>query len=163
MDDIRDVKPPIDLPDWSWALWVLAAIAAIAVAYFFLKRKRPATAAVLPAAAMLSAWDIANRQLEELAHEQYPQKAMFKAFYIALSDIVRRYLENRFHIKAPEMTTEEFLNLAKSSEALNTEQKEFLRDFLNGCDLVKFAKHVPSINDAWANFNRARKLIDETK
>ncbi|MBI4309916.1 MAG: hypothetical protein HY591_06255, partial [Candidatus Omnitrophica bacterium] len=76
---------------------------------------------------------------------------------------VRHYLEDRFQIKAPEMTTEEFLNLVKTSPALKEEHKRILRDFLNGCDMVKFARHEPTVEEAQANFDLARQLIEETR
>ena len=163
MNDIKDVKPPIDMPmDWWGILWVVLAAAVIAAAgYFFFKYRKPATIAAAPVLPR-SAWEIAHDQLEKLSHKHYPEQGMFKVFYIELSDIVRHYLENRFQIKAPEMTTEEFLNFVKTSPDLRADHKEILKDFLNGCDMVKFAKHVPSVNEAQANFELAKKLIEET-
>ena len=101
--------------------------------------------------------------MEELARQHYPEEGKFKLFYSGLSDIVRHYLEDQIHIKAPEMTTEEFLNSLKNSSALKFEHKQVLKDFLNGCDMVKFAKYRPDAHDAQANFNLAKKLIEETK
>ena len=61
--------------------------------------------------------------------------------------VVRQYLENRFGLQAPEMTTEEFLHIAASvpvdDSTLLQDHREPLRDFLTECDLVKFAKYGP--------------------
>jgi len=80
-----------------------------------------------------------------------------------VSDITRLYMENRFNIHAPHMTTEEFLYYLGVSGHLNDTQKSSLKDFLNSCDMVKFAKYAPTIKEALNNFGCAQKLIDETK
>ena len=82
---------------------------------------------------------------------------------VELSDIVRRYLENRFNLRAPEMTTEEFLNGVKDNKALSYEHKSLLREFLLHCDLVKFAKYEPPEKEADLSFKSAKELIDQTK
>lgn len=162
MNDIRDIKLPIEIPLFIWIL-LLLAIAGIlaAVAYFLLRRKKIVPPSVITPAR--SPWEIANERLQELARRHYPESGEFKLFYSGLSDIVRHYLEDQFQIKAPEMTTEEFLNSLKNSSALKPEHKQVLKDFLNGCDMVKFAKYQPDASDAQANFNLAKKLIEETK
>jgi hypothetical protein len=158
MDDIRDVKPPIETPLWVWLLIALAVCAVAAAIYVFLRnRKKTIPAVIRPA------WDTAFARLNDLSGKQYPQKGMFKSFYSELSAIVRHYLEDRFQINAPEMTTEEFLNYVKSTASLTDEQKKALKDFLNGSDMVKFAKHEPSVSEAQANFDLAHKLVVETK
>ncbi len=95
--------------------------------------------------------------------KDYIRKGKTKAYYIELSDIMRRYLENRFNIRAPEMTTEEFLIKVKEDSVLSLEHKGLLRDFLLNCDLVKFAKYQPAEQEAGLSFASAKKLIDQTK
>ena len=53
--------------------------------------------------------------------------------------IIRRYLEDRFELRAPELTTEEFLTVAGTPVLLSHEHQKLLRDFLRQADLVKFA------------------------
>ncbi len=62
-----------------------------------------------------------------------------ESFFVAISAIVRRYLEDRFDLRAPELTTEEFLALAGSASSLSHDHQHLLRDFLRQADLVKFA------------------------
>lgn len=162
MDDIKDIRLPVEFPLWGWLLIGLG-IAVIVTALFFwlLKNKKP-KAILVPAVPARPPSEIALEQLEDLHHKHYPTAGLFREFYGVLSDIVRHYLENQFGIKAPEMTTEEFLVFAQNSTLLTDAQKQFLKDFLNGCDLVKFAKHLPTVNEAQANFDLAKKLITET-
>jgi hypothetical protein len=56
---------------------------------------------------------------------------------------VRRFLEDRFGLHAPELTTDEFLEVAAGSPDLTAADRRFLRDFLTNADRVKFARHVP--------------------
>ena len=163
MNDIKDVKPPIDLPGNYWWLFIVAAILLAGVILYFYWRKQSQTsthpAVEIP---LRPSWEIAFERLQELEKKNYPAQGLFKPFYSSLSDIVRHYLEDRFQIKAPEMTTEEFLIYVRHASALNDEQKAGLRNFLNGCDMVKFAKFEPSAHDATANFQLAKKLVEET-
>ncbi len=64
-------------------------------------------------------------------------------FCIAVSDTVRQYLEERFNFHAPERTTEEFLHELKATDLLLPDQKQSLGEFLNVCDMVKFARYEP--------------------
>jgi len=38
-----------------------------------------------------------------------------------------------------------------------------MEEFLNACDLVKFAKYAPRKNETEAVFDGAKKFIEETK
>ena len=53
-----------------------------------------------------------------------------------LSDVVRTYLENRFDMRAPELTTEEFLESVSDSPDLTRDHQTLLRQFLRQADLV---------------------------
>ena len=66
-----------------------------------------------------------------------------KPFCILVSDTIRFYLEECFDFRAPERTTEEFLHELQDTDLLTAEQKERLGEFLESCDLVKFAKYEP--------------------
>ncbi len=164
MDDIRDVKPPIDMPvDFWWLLILLIGAAVIAGLIYAVWHRRQIKPASAPIVVLCPSWETALERLEALRQKNYPQQRMYKPFYSNLSDIVRHYLEDRFNIRAPEMTTEEFLLFVRLSAQLKPDHKQSLKEFLNGCDLVKFAKHEPTPNEAMANFELAKKLIMETR
>ena len=111
----------------------------------------------------LPPWEKAYRQLEALRQDNLLDKGLFKEFFTRVADIARLYMENRFNIRAPHMSTEEFLYSLAMSGHLNNIQCAALKGFLNSCDMVKFAKYAPSVNEALKNFDCAQKLIDETK
>ena len=128
-----------------------------------LRYKKSPQEFVKPQVPELPAWEKAYQQLEALRQENLLDKGLFKEFFTRVADIARHYMENRFDIHAPHMTTEEFLSYLAMSGHLNENQKVALKEFLNSCDMVKFAKYDPTTTEALKNFDCARKLIDETK
>jgi len=164
MNDIKDVKPPIYLPDYGFFLWAFLVLLALGIAIYFLFRiKRSDPKITEPQVPDLPPWEKAYQQLEALNKENLIDKAMFKEYFTRVSDITRQYMENRFNIRAPHMSSEEFLYFLGKSGHLNESQKTALKEFLNSCDMVKFAKYDPTISEALKNFDCAKKLIDETK
>ncbi|MGW8288598.1 MAG: BatD family protein, partial [Desulfobulbales bacterium] len=150
---IKDIKPPLLLPPNRVRLALLIGLIlfvsalAVCIFYFWNKRKRKK---VSPETA-LSPEEIARQELDRLLAENLLTKGEIKFFHLRISDILRRYIENRFGLKAPERTTEEFLvelsRADSATDALLRDHKTLLTDFLTQCDLVKFAKHEPSINE----------------
>jgi len=103
--------------------------------------------------------------LRELARIQLPDESTEKGveyFYTRLSDVLRRYLELRYHFPAPEQTTAEFLEVMRRSPQLQPEKQAVLRDFLVGCDLVKFARAQPSKEDCRKAAEMARAFVEQT-
>ena len=108
-------------------------------------------------------YEIAYERLRELAEAHLPEKGKIKEYYIELSGIIRYYLEARFNLRAPEMTTEEFLVKLRTEGELIPEHKNLLREFLLHSDLVKFARYGPSVREIDLSFKSAKRLIDQTK
>ena len=163
-EDIRDVKPPVDLPVNPALLYfvLMAGVigAAIFILKYLLKWTRQTKVSDVPPQ---SPWIVALQKLEALKKQNLPGLGSFKEYYTLLSDIVRRYMEDRFSIKAPEMTTQEFLWYLKKTGELTPQHKELLTDFLNSCDMVKFARYGPSSKEMEESFHSAKKLIEETR
>lgn len=158
-NDIRDIKPPMEISDgYAWLWWTLILLA-LAVAAFLIWRwrKNRKTTIVLPPP--IPAHVRAKKKLEQaLALIAQP-----KPFVVAVSDAERAYLEERFKFHAPERTTEEFLRELRSTKLLMPEQKESLGEFLASCDLVKFAKYEPGEKELRALHSSALRLIEETE
>jgi hypothetical protein len=158
-NDIRDIKPPVNIPSgWEWLWWVLAALATIAVAVLIWRwwQKRKANIPVVPPVpAHVRAKEMLEKALALIAHP--------KPFCTLVSDTVRTYLEERFDFRAPERTTEEFLHELRGTDLLSAEQKEKLGEFLGCCDLVKFAKYEPVENELRDLHGSALRLVEETE
>ncbi|RLB91646.1 MAG: hypothetical protein DRH10_01400 [Deltaproteobacteria bacterium] len=160
--DIREIAGPIGFPrKIPWYVWVFLALIVLAAAIaFFLFKPKKSQDILVP---QRPAHKIACEALVALQQKEYPRRREWNRYYTELSDIVRRYLENRFNLRAPEMTTEEFLNSVKDNKVLSYEHKSLLRDFLSHCDLVKFARYEPDEKEASLSFESAKRLIDQTK
>jgi hypothetical protein len=158
-NDIRDIKPPVDISNgWEWVGWGLAALAIIGLVMFVWRRWqkwRSQVAIVPPVPAHVRA---KQKLAEALALIAQP-----KSFCVAVSDTIRLYLEERFDFRAPERTTEEFLHELQGTDLLAAEQKEKLGDFLEGCDLVKFAKYEPGEPELLGLHGSALRLVEETE
>jgi hypothetical protein len=109
-----------------------------------------------------SAYSIAREALDRLISAPLPVTDQLDAFYVKLSAIVRNYLENRFGLRAPELTTEEFLETLSNSPDLDVRYRQLLREFLRQADLVKFAGAVPAENEIRQSLEAAHKFIEET-
>lgn len=165
LEDIEDVEGPVSLPV-SYALIAGTGISLglfiLAMVFLFLwlrGRKRGKSIEV----SLRPAHEIAYEQLENLRYEELRTDEEIERFYVTLSDIVRHYLENRFGLRAPEMTTEEFLVAVSGEETLVEEHQCLLEDFLEHCDLVKFARYGPEKSEMAGAYSAARRLVDETK
>ena len=145
---------------WLWiALAVLAALAAV----FFALRKiltTPRTFLHLPPP--VPPHQIALEALAALRQKGWIEALKIEPFYVELSAIVRRYLEARFGLRAPERTTEEFIRDALSARKLSDAHRELVAGFLEQSDLVKFARHAPGQADMHNALDSAERLVRET-
>ncbi len=91
------------------------------------------------------------------------QPASAQAFSVAVSDIVRHYIEQRFDATATHRTTEEFLHdLLESSNPALVGHRGLLSEFLHQCDLVKFAGMSLSVRGMESLHDSARAFVLET-
>jgi len=110
-----------------------------------------------------SAYDEAVAQLRSLEDRGPPDDATADGWFVALSSIVRRYLELRYEIRAPELTTEEFLQVATARPELHAEHRALLTSFLERCDRVKFAGYRPDADESLATLKAARGFVEDTR
>lgn len=141
-------------------LAALALIIIIILVFKFLKKRKKTEQIITP---LRPAHETAFEALRNLLNKNYLKTVKVREYYFELSDIVRHYVEDRFQLRAPEMTTEEFLSTLKDSSVLNAGQKTLLKDFLSHCDMVKFAKYLPDEKESEASYESAKRFIEETK
>lgn len=156
---LRDIKAPVEIPDYWIYLWiglgVLAALLLGWLAWKYWVKRWFIPALPVPVPAHLRAHKKLQQALT-LLNEPKP-------FVTAVSDTLRLYLEERFDLHAPDRTTDEFLFELQTTTTLNAEQKQRLGEFLNHCDLVKFARHEPTQEELLELHQAAVTLVDETE
>ncbi|HSS64469.1 MAG TPA: hypothetical protein VLS27_08540, partial [Gammaproteobacteria bacterium] len=161
-EELQEVSTldPVALPS-PWARWwwagPVAAVVVAALAVLMWRRarhKRASQEPVIPA----DVW--ARQQIAALIAEDLVSRGLVQTFYYRLSDVVRGYIERRFSISAPEMTTEEFLAAASSDTRFDSRHTEQLDRFLGACDLVKYARHEPGASEIDGMLNEAKRFIE---
>lgn len=145
------------VPAWAWVVGGLVVFAAAAP---FLWRAWLANQA---RRRQRSAYEVARSELDALLAKGRPDAEALDAFYVELSLIVRRYLENRFALRSPELTTEEFLNEMGRSPDLARSHQQLLRDFLVQADLVKFAGYRPEAAIVGQSIAAAERFLEDTR
>jgi len=145
-----EVDPKKDLPPLSWKLvgWVAAAVVAALVVVtllvwlvrFLLRKMREHR---------MSPIERAWVELDRLLKKGLPGRGRYKDFYVELTMVVRRYIQRKYGIRAPNLTTEEFLEqiaghrgadgVDLSGAAGLASSRDSLRKFLESADMVKFA------------------------
>lgn len=168
LDDDTAFNPIRPLLDWPGRIprWipVLAGIAVLALAMGLLAARilsKPRT--MLHQPPPRPAHETALNALRLLMTKGYIEAGEVDAFYTELSAIARHYLEDRFHLRAPESTTEEFIRDAANAHVLSAEHQGLVRDFLEQSDLVKFAQFRPGAAEMQDAHAAAERLIVETK
>lgn len=155
LEPLRTVDP-VRSALW-WVLVTAGLISAVAIVAVYLRRLRQRVVQV-------NAYQRARRNLDRLLVNGEPSSAdEIAAFFVAISRIVRRYLEDRFGLRAPDLTTEEFLELASGAQNLTREHQELLQDFLRQADLVKFAGVSVSSDEVRRSSELAMRFLDETR
>ena len=152
--DIRDIRGPEPIASpWVLAIWITSGALLAGGAYFAWRWYRRRKLAPVK-----SPYEIAFEQLEAARVLMQPDSV--RAFSIAVSDIVRLYIEQRFRVMAAHRTTEEFLyDLLNPSDALLAAHRALLAGFLNHCDLAKFGGWTLSPQDMESMHESARTFV----
>ena len=162
-DVLRPARPP--LPEqphgflmryWLWltvGVVVLAGFGWGTIVWQRQQRKR----------ARITAYDRALRRLADLERRGLPSGAEIDGWYVELSYIVRRFIEDQYGVRAPELTTEEFLQEAHRSAELSRAHRSLLSAFLERCDRVKFAAYSPAQDESRDALVLARRFLGETR
>ena len=156
--EITGVLTPPHEPLKPWQIAALAAggLAATGLIYWGFRRLRARLLKPRPPIAP-EIW--ALQELVKLGEQRLVESGRAREFYYRLTEVVRRYIELKFALAAPEMTTDEFLNaLAREPRSLPLDSPR-LREFLVAGDLVKYAAMTPGAEESEASLSTARSFI----
>jgi len=147
-------------PGVLWVIYLFAALLGLAAAAF------AAVRTVRARRITESPFVAARRELAELLAAGRPtpdDRERIDAFFVSLSGIVRRYIENRFALRSPELTTEEFLAELQRSPDLLRSHQALLAEFLGVADLVKFARLTPGPSGIDHSVAIAERFLEATR
>jgi hypothetical protein len=161
--DLRPAISDLGSRNAEWAPWWVGVLGVVVIALalapfgwrlFFAARARQRSR---------SAYEVARTDLDRLLEAGRPDAGTMDAFYVRLSLIVRTYLEDRFRLRSPELTTQEFLSEMGRSPDLARSHQKLLREFLEAADLVKFAGHRPAPEEVAQSIAAAERFLEETR
>ena len=143
---IHDIKEQIRYPltfkellPWIGGALLFAALLVLGIRAVR-RRKRAGTAAEHRDPAYI----VALRELDKWRGDAFWAPEKQKAYYSGITDALKNYMEDRFGVDAPEMTTAELFEALKGAEDLPADLREEMREVFECADYVKFAKHVAS-------------------
>ena len=145
---LHDIKGQIRYPltfkellPWIAAFWLLAVLVILAVCLVQLHRRRAGGEAAAPKD---PAYIVALRELDKWRGDKFWAPDKQKAYYSGITDALKTYIEDRFGVDAPEMTTAELFDALRAEKGLPEELRQELQDVFECADFVKFAKHTAS-------------------
>ena len=164
LNPIKDIMAEkANWTDYAWILSILVGLLAIGALMYWLKnRGRKPEKAVVAEEIIISAHEKALAALNALQQANLWQNGQIKEYQSGLTDIIRTYLEDRYQVKALEMTTDE-ISMALENTDFEPEYKADLREILQVADLVKFAKAIPADNIHEVFMNKAVDFVGHTK
>jgi len=167
---IYDIKQPLAVSytfvdwlkdNWEWVLFPILMLVAIGAAIYYLRKRAAAQPVVVEVKPEIPAHTIALQQLNELRNKKLWQQEQVKEYYIELSDIIRAYLEKRYHTKTHEKTTDEIM-LGLVGKEMSAQNRELVYQLLSGSDLVKFAKDKPLPMENEQRIDDALRFVEQT-
>lgn len=163
--DIRDIKglilPPYDFRPLLATVSALALLMLLAWSVIQYRNRRQAGDTIQTVT--IDFLKESLRRLDELEQQDYISKREYERLHVELSAIMRYFIENRFGLKALELTTEEFIRAIQYSPHFGSEQQAILRQFMELADLVKFATYDPGSNASQEALKTVRYFIESTR
>jgi Domain of unknown function (DUF4381) len=151
---LPDIAPPLNyslVPPWIIFVASLIALTIIGLAIWYGRKLfRKAQPAPSPRERALAALSRIESEVEEIAPYQ---------FSIRVSNILRRYVMEQFDLPMTRQTSVEFLNAIASAANFSNDEKTLLADFLNRCDLIKFARYEATTADSRLLLDEARQFV----
>lgn len=145
---------------WYFIGGIVLLVLMVAVILYFATSKK--VEAPKPQGPVESLQDKTLRLLSELDARQLWQKNQVKEYYVVLTDIIRDYIEERFHTPAMELTTDELLYKAQMHRELQP-YHNLLSVILHTADLAKFAKAQPLPQEHMDAMDKAREFVQTSR
>src|ERR1700730_14293255 len=153
-EDFHDIAPPIDyslIPPWLIFLGAFVALTIIGlIAWLIFKSFRRPAPIQLPRGRALELLERMQSDVEKMPPYQ---------FSIRVSDILRSYVTEQFNLPVTRQTSIEFLNIIKTASPFSDDEKELLKDFLDRCDLIKFARYEATTVDSRFLLEEATRFV----
>ena len=153
-EEFHDIAPPVDyslIPPWLVFVIAFVVLSLLGlIVWWFVQRRKPELPPKAPR-------EIALEELEQIRGEI--ERMNPYQFSIRVSDILRRYVTQQYGVPATRQTSIEFLTAAAKARSFSADDKSLLEDFLNRCDLIKFAKYEATTSDSELLLEEAIRFV----
>jgi len=153
-EEFHDIAPPVDyslIPPWLVFVIAFVALSLLGlVVWLFARRRKPPAPPKLPREIALEELDRISGEIEKMSPYQ---------FSIRVSDILRKYMTQQYGLPATRQTSIEFLTALPKASPFSTDEKSLLEDFLNRCDLIKFARYEATASDSELLLQEAIRFV----
>lgn len=160
--DIQNV--PFLWSEWSPFFWLSVLVLLLAAVFIYLyvrlKQNKPIISRII-IIKHIPAHQKALTAIGKIKEENAEVTDDHKAYYTKLTDALREYIRERFGFNAMEMTSSEII--AQLQESGDKTMIDELKELFRTADMVKFAKHIPDMNEDDQNLVNAIQFIDQTK
>ncbi len=159
-----EMEPPFAWADWRLLVWCSLAVAlllALAIALYVSLRTGAPLIRIVRRKPKAPAHEVALLEINKIKQERTWKQEDGKEYYTLLTDALRTYIQDRYGFSAMEMTSGEIIE--RLVQENDEEALDELRSLFQTADLVKFAKHLPQINENDANLMTALQYIQQTK
>jgi len=154
-EEFHDIAPPVDyslIPPWLIFLGVFVSLTIIGLIAWLVARALRRRSALIQ-----SPRERALAILEQMQAEIETIKPY--RFSIRVSDILRRYVTEQFNLPVTRQTSVEFLAGLRKTSPFSEDEKSLLEDFLNRCDLIKFARYEATYSDSQLLLEEAIRFV----
>jgi len=152
--ELHDIAPPVEyslLPTWVIFAGVFTILAVLGLLGWLIARwlRRPQPVQT-PRDRALELLERARGEIADLTPYQ---------FSIRVSDILRRYVTEQYQLPVTRQTSVEFLETLAKTSPFSEADQSLLRDFLNRCDLIKFARYEATTADSELLLEEATRFV----
>jgi hypothetical protein len=171
VDTTQAIKPiigPLKVPISFREMlpWILAALALVllilGVIWYFRKRRKQEPVFRLKPKVVLLPHELALQEIEKLRVKKLWQAGRVKEYHSELTEILRRYIEDRYQVPALEQTTAEITGALMSGSLCPHQALDKLVSLLVLADMVKFAKVQPLAMENEKSLNDGIEFVHET-
>lgn len=164
--ELRDIKPVQSVlgNSYLWVVWtVLAVLLVVGLLAYWLYRRYASGPKEEKLPPPIPPHEMALQLLDNLRNNrELIEGKEYKQFSIAVSEIIRHYLLNRYHIDAMDETSYETLQQIKRLQLGYEINKQF-ESFFEHCDLMKFARHEPDDTIFLELIEKGVTIVNSTK
>ena len=152
--EFHDITPPVDyflLQPWMIFCAVAGTLLLLGLTIWLVKRWRNRPVAVpTPRQRALDLLARIETEIDKLTPYQ---------FSIRVSDILRRFVTEQYQLPVTRQTSVEFLNTLAAASPFSSDEQSLLSDFLNRCDLIKFARYDATREDSCLLLEEATRFV----